>query len=541
MRGRWRDRGAGVALAGWLLLVGTAVAAEQAPVARPGLLTTADWRADLEFAREEIPRRHVAPWHSLSRSSYDAMFERLLRDADELADHEIVVRLAEIVAAIGDGHSRLSLPMDPNATLEVVHTGTAAPLVRPFRQLPLRLARTEDGYIVTSAAPSMERLLGLQVIAVDGHPIADVEEALSPIVHRDNEHQLHHLLARFMVVPEILHARGITASLEQSRWRFVDASGESREQTMSPVPPGEVVQWRSVPTPGWPVARSARDDGLWFADVNDPPAVFVRIAEITDTRQRSFTVFTDELQAHLARTDRRRLILDLRGNPGGDNSLNAALVRALIRTPWVSEPGALFVLIDGGTFSAAMNLAEDLERWLPAVFVGSGTGARPNTYGDARKLVLPRSGLTVRLSSLYWQNHPKDERAAIEPLVPAVPSAADVRSGVDPASRALGGLETTRGAPKGRWHGSVSAGFRHPAMTLELSDSAGKGSGVVSVPDLGVESAPVELEARDGPIWRGVLRLQSGPVPMALHASDERLIGWIDYRGNLYPFVLSGP
>jgi hypothetical protein len=105
----------------------------------------------------------------------------------------------------------------------------------------------------------------------------------------------------------------------------------------------------------------------------------------------------------------------------------------------------------------------------------------------------------------------------------------------------LGGLETTRGAPKGRWHGSVSAGFRHPAMTLELSDSAGKGSGVVSVPDLGVESAPVELEARDGPIWRGVLRLQSGPVPMALHASDERLIGWIDYRGNLYPFVLSGP
>jgi len=111
----------------------------------------------------------------------------------------------------------------------------------------------------------------------------------------------------------------------------------------------------------------------------------VRIASIADQPESSFAAFAASLQSHLAATSRRRLVVDLRGNPGGDNSLNPALVRSLIRTEWVSEPGALFVLIDGGTFSAAMNLAEDLERWLPSVFVGSGTGARPNTYGDARR------------------------------------------------------------------------------------------------------------------------------------------------------------
>lgn len=68
----------------------------------------ADWRSDLVFARTEMPRRHVNLFHTLSPAAYDTAFQRLLADLDHLTEHEIIVRLAEIVASVGDGHSRLT-------------------------------------------------------------------------------------------------------------------------------------------------------------------------------------------------------------------------------------------------------------------------------------------------------------------------------------------------------------------------------------------------------------------------------------------------
>lgn len=521
---------------GALVLVTSLAVAEPAPP--EARLTTADWRADIEFVREEIPRRHVEPWHALDQSAYQAAFAVLLADLDRLDQHQVVLRLAEIVAALGDGHSRLTLPMDPAAGFFSGHTGTALPHIATFRHLPLRLVRTVDGYIVTEAGAALARLLGWRVAGIDDHDIAAVEAALSPVISRDNMHQLHDLLPWFMVVPEVLQARGIAASTERTVWRFEDASGRSHTAPLAPVERGAAVDWRRLPQADWPTTRPPEAaPGLWFGDIEAPRAVYVRIAEIADSPQRSFATFADELQAHLGRTDRRRLIVDLRGNPGGDNSLNAALVRALIRTPWVSEPGALLVLIDAGTFSAAMNLVEDLEQWLPAVFVGTGTGARPNSPGDARKLELPRSGLTLRLSTLYWQNHPRDRREAIEPLLPVPVTAADLRGGRDPVAWALAGLDATALVAAGRWRGSVAANFRQLPVVLDLP-AAGTTHGTLRIADLGVEAAEVRRLDSAAQDWRGHVRLRSSMATLALRAAGNRLIGWIEYRGNRFPLVL---
>jgi hypothetical protein len=259
-----------------------------------------------------------------------------------------------------------------------------------------------------------------------------------------------------------------------------------------------------------------------------------RIGEIGDTQEHTFEGFAAEVQAHLGATRLRTLIVDLRGNPGGDNSLNPSLVRALLRVPWVSDAGALYVLVDGGTFSAAMNLAEDLERWLPAVFVGSGTGAKPNTYGDARKLVLPRSGLTLRLSTLYWQNHPNDQRAAIEPLIDARPTIADLRNGRDPAADALSSFGDAAD-PAGRWTGTVSVAFRRPELEIELP-AAGVVQGRISISALGVDGAPLAVLERSEAAWRGEATLAKRNAAVAARVSGDRMTGWIEYRGNRFPF-----
>src|SRR5437879_3202294 len=96
--------------------------------------------------------------------------------------------------------------------------------------------------------------------------------------------------------------------------------------------------------------------------------------------------------------------------------------------------GHLFVITGRLTFSAAMNLASRLEHETHATFVGEPTGSRPNHYGEAVTLTLPASGITVRVSTRYWQDSkPNDKRLWIAPEMPAPPSAAVFSRGIDPA------------------------------------------------------------------------------------------------------------
>ena len=81
-----------------------------------------------------------------------------------------------------------------------------------------------------------------------------------------------------------------------------------------------------------------------------------------------------------------------------------------------------------------MMLLCDLEKFTPAVFVGETSGASPNGYGDSRRVRLPNTGLTVRVSTLYWQYwDPRDDRQWIEPGIRAPLTSEDYRAGRDPA------------------------------------------------------------------------------------------------------------
>jgi hypothetical protein len=90
------------------------------------------------------------------------------------------------------------------------------------------------------------------------------------------------------------------------------------------------------------------------------------------------------------------------------------------------------------TFSAAVNLAADLERHTETIFVGEPTAAPPNHYGETQRLILPSSGISILYSSLYWQSgRPDDQREWIEPALPAPLSSGDYAANRDPALEAI--------------------------------------------------------------------------------------------------------
>ncbi|HET9333158.1 MAG TPA: tetratricopeptide repeat protein, partial [Gemmatimonadota bacterium] len=167
-----------------------------------------------------------------------------------------------------------------------------------------------------------------------------------------------------------------------------------------------------------------------------------------------------------------RLVIDLRENTGGNSFFNRQVVRGILARPDLDRPDRLFVIIAPRTFSAAMNLALDLEQWSNATFVGAPTGNATMFFGDHRTLVLPASGMTVNVSSLPWHPvDPRDRRDFLAPDLYTPMTAADYRGNVDPAMRAI--LARTEGPSLAeRVEAAVVAGDAEGAAALVRAAAA---------------------------------------------------------------------
>jgi hypothetical protein len=167
--------------------------------------------------------------------------------------------------------------------------------------------------------------------------------------------------------------------------------------------------------------------------------LYVQLNEVRDMPDETLAAFYDRVFAVAEREPVQRMVLDIRRNGGGNLSLNQALIHHLIRCDRVNQWGRLFTIVGRGTFSAAMNLAVDLERHTRTLFVGEPTGSSPNHYGENEHFSLPNSGLCGSVSALWWQySEPADTRPWIRPELSAELSSSDYAENRDPALDAVG-------------------------------------------------------------------------------------------------------
>src|SRR3954465_8325026 len=88
------------------LLSASLFAAKAAPV---GPDEAKKWQADIQFFRQEAPKVHRDIFNKMNRETFAAETSRLEEDIPKLSREQIIVRLAKILAMIGDGHTQLPL------------------------------------------------------------------------------------------------------------------------------------------------------------------------------------------------------------------------------------------------------------------------------------------------------------------------------------------------------------------------------------------------------------------------------------------------
>jgi len=197
--------------------------------------------------------------------------------------------------------------------------------------------------------------------------------------------------------------------------------------------PGWVDARDGAPTPLW---LSDPENQYWYRSLDRSRSLYCQLNAIQQKSGDSLRAFMDRAIAAADSAGAQRFILDLRLNGGGNGNWNRDIVRALIKSRY-DAPGRLLVLIGRRTWSAAQMLLNSLENFSDARFVGEPSASRGNVYGDSKKITLPNSLLTVRVSSLYWQlSDPRDDRPYIPVDVPAEPTFEAYAAGKDPALEA---------------------------------------------------------------------------------------------------------
>jgi len=495
--------------------------------ARLAVALTADqWKSDLSAFRQAIAA-HPNAFVKISKEEFEQKANALAEELGGLNDSQVVARLAELAVLLGDGHTRLVMPVAENAQLFVSHGKTPRPKLQPFGSFPVRLARTAEGLVVTRTTEQQQDLLGAVVEAIQEKPTTTVEAEMRPLVHGDNEHQRDYLLPQFLVIPELLTAMNVTPEPANVSWTFRLPDGKQVSRRLSDI--GSVpVKWSLLSRSAFPPEKQHSfrklEDGL----------ISARLTAILNDQQESVAQFADSLFAEIESTPNATLSLDLRDNQGGDNTLNDAIVRAAIRSRKVWEPGRFFVLINGGTFSAAINLATLLERWTPVIFVGQQTGGSPNGYGDPKRTILPQSGLSLPVSTLYWQmSNPTDKRDCITPLLPVEPNADSLRSGRDLGTDLIQSLTKPPGSLERDFSGQLAV----PNQQLELTFQFTKDAARVSIPKLRIAAQPVANFRRSGMTVEGHFAIGSQNVALRGRFTGPYFLGWLELSGRPYSFV----
>lgn len=410
-----------------------------------------NWAADLEYLVGAVEAIHPHPFHRIARSDWETAHRALQARLPEMDDREAAVGLMRIAALVADGHTGLR-PRGRFLTFD--------------RWYPLRLTWLAEGTVVTATDSAHGALLGAQVETLGGFAMDEVWTLAMSVSSGENDASRLFNAALYLSVPDMLAGLGL---IERSALELdlVLMDGSRASVVVEAVDWEPDFDWllRHGGAPGaqglrlpWDVASETdlsyrRADDYWFE--RDGDILYAQINQVqdsnnpvwvgTETRELTLAQFFDLLLGQVDHTPPGKLIIDLRGNLGGNNDLARSLPRGLASRPEINRSDRLFVLTGRATYSAAMNLVSMLEDQTNATFVGETPGGSPRHYGDAANFLLPESDMVLRISTVEWDTgvSPWDVREQMEPDVPAAPSFDALRRGRDPA---LDSVRTFRGS-----------------------------------------------------------------------------------------------
>jgi hypothetical protein len=375
-----------------------------APQPTPSPDDFATWAATL-------PTKHPDLYFKLPKAQFDGMVQQLKADQSKLSSGAFLARWQKIVAAVGDEHTRFDYP-------ELV-----------VQTLPLRTWHFPDGLAVVDADAANADLVGSHLDSVAGVPAADLQEALRPYIACSVEPAFQRFSGDYLGrVMAFYQAIGLLPQASRYTCAFTKADGTRVTRDLD-LRAGFTSSYTS------PLLRDQEPASNYFLrEFPDQGVVYLRYRLCTEMPARPLAGFGSEVIAALGHATTRKLILDLRGNPGGNSALLDPLLNWL-QTSQFNAPDRFLVLVDAGVFSSAFLNAGTCKFTLSGTLLGETIGQALWQYGNVATFALPSGRIAFNSTQLFkvGPGTPADPfHAPFEPDMKILETLEDFRADRDP-------------------------------------------------------------------------------------------------------------
>lgn len=461
----------------------TVAPADEAPLLEK--LSVQEQLEDFDMMRASLEEAHTGLYRYTTKEVMDRHFalERA-KVSKPMTKAAFWLALCETVAGIHCGHTSV----DPDEALRKV--------IEEMPLLPLALHAEDGGLVVQFNSTRNDQTIrpGMRVVAINGRPVADLLPKFEAVMSSDGDVKTgvwNHILKLF----PIFYGVAVDSS-GRFEIEAVDETGNKIKATLNGV---TQVDQANNDNPVNAAVNAAAHKWHWATE--NQALRFLKEPDIAEIRVQYFVGddFSQKIKDMfkvLHEKGTKTLILDLRGNGGGQDTYGAMLVSYLTDKPFryfdhiniknispsfkeriewdakeedrlrngttpnakggffvmprlhtglgeqqpAEQPflGEVFVLIDGGTFSTAADFCAVVHHLKRATFIGEETGGGyyGNNSGLSVRVALPHSHLQVRIPMYeYWNAVPgyEGKRRGTIPDHPIATKVADLIRGEDAA------------------------------------------------------------------------------------------------------------
>lgn len=398
-----------------------------------GRFSLEELQADFSRLRSVLESNHPDPHRYESAADLGALFDSAyasLRDGMNEAEFYRVV--APLVVRFHCGHTQLR---HSSAFYNALAAGG--------RVLPLGIYLDNGRAFVDADYGSGSGIrLGSEVLAIDNEPMAGIVARMTAGISADARNESLKVLRlnrEFYLHYLFWHGDAPSFALQLKN----PADGAESLLQVAARPYAQVSQAAAARFPWTSDLRITSEDGL----------AVLTVPTFVAGQNPNYRAFFTEAFRGLNEGGVERLIIDIRGNGGGDPDVSAALIAHLVDRPFiyfkkgigyphlfaatdpdpVHFPGRVVVLIDGGCFSTSGHFCALVRHLGLATLVGETGGGTFRCHDNSFETVLANTGLRLRVARTTFEAAVPDQDVSpgFRPDVRVYPGINDVLAGRD--------------------------------------------------------------------------------------------------------------
>jgi len=374
------------------------------------------WIEDIDFLSSNLPKKHANLFFSCTEEHFFSEIQTLKNKVPKISSYEICVEISKIVSAFRDAHTCAMLPVN--------------------LLLPIEVYWFKEGLYIISAIDKYRELKNLRITQVNGLEIDKFIKILSKIISYENKNFLKSQLPKYFPAIELLYGLKLAHNVDSIELTLEDEYKNLKTFNIEALSLNELKDIKNnyaiAQEDTLPLYKENPEKYYWFQYLSEFKTVYFKYNSCKDMIEKDLLTFGRELICFINEGHVDKLIIDLRNNLGGNSQLLDEFIKAIQHCDKINKKGNLYVITGRETFSSALLNLYSLKAKTKAIFIGEGTGGKPNCYGELERFKLKNSGITICYSTKYYKTIQNDRLLSFSPDINLEVSVESFIRGDDP-------------------------------------------------------------------------------------------------------------